>query len=150
MGGSRTARHAAFPSRSSGKDIPASVPPAKRRAPGTPGSDSLTPQGHWSTHGSSQHSDQPRNPLGALSRKKKGKTKSRAALTGVMLLIGTALPPWHPGQSCRLCPAPAGVRACPAHPGQVLEEGKGLGTSSSLETEPSPASGAGSAQPRLC
>lgn len=87
--------------------------------------------------------------LGLYPGKKKGKTKSRAALTGAMLLIGTALPPWHPGQGCRLCPAPAGVRACRAHPGQVLEEGKGLGTSSSLETEPSPASRAGSAQPRL-
>lgn len=105
-------------------------------APGTLGSDSLTPEGQEDTHSSSHHTDQPRNPLGVLSRDKKG--KQRAGL----LYPGTALPPWHPGQGCWLSPALTGVTACPAHPRQLLEEGKKTAYPWSL----SPAGRAGWAQ----
>lgn len=78
LAGSRTARLAASPSRSSGKDIPASAP-GKAQSPGHAGQRqprSRRTGGHWSTQGSWHHCDQPRNPLGALARDKKGKQRA--------------------------------------------------------------------------
>lgn len=131
LAGSRTAKLAAFPSRSSGKDIPASVPPAKHRAPGTPGSDSLAPEGQENAGTHTPH-------LTTVSSQKihlglYAGTKRENKEPGCLNRGETALPRWHravPSTRKGQCPP------CPSRAGPAGREGKGLGISSPLETEP--------------